>query len=221
VRTASSVVRPRRVRARAGDVPRGRRNTAPDSSAPSRRPGFFAFSGVSRAAMPSGTGAGKRRLILPAAVAAALPLGVAAALYLALPAAAPEGASARLTPAEPEEGAASPACRERPQRVMIDGARIEAFALLCREDQEGSWVFAGSAPIDPAPEAAILAEENAPPEPDPSAGVVAPNPRKNAVRHSANHIHRPAAAPIRSAHSAYRARYADGGALSSQQKYGP
>jgi hypothetical protein len=171
--------------------------------------------------MPSGTGAGKRSLILPAAVAAALSLVVAAMLYLVLPAAAPEGASARLTPGEPEEAAASPACREHPQRVTIDGARIEAFALLCREDQEGGWVFAGAAPIDPAPEAAILAEESAPPEPVPSAAVVAPSPRKNAVPHSANHIHGPAAAPMRSAHSAYRARYADGEAFSSQQKYGP
>lgn len=190
-------------------------------AAVSQSVGIFRLFRRFRPAMPSGTGSGRRNLILPAALAAALPVGVAAALYLAVPAAAPDGARARLTPAEPEEEVASPACREQSQRVTIDGAPVDAFAVLCRDDKEGSWVLAGPPPGDAAVEATFVAEESAPSGTAASAASVASTPEKPAVRRGADHGRRPAVAPRHSTHRAYRPRYADWGTAPPQAKYGP
>jgi hypothetical protein len=173
--------------------------------------------------MPRGFGSGKRNLVLPAAVAAALPLGVGAALYAALPAAAPEAARARLTTAEPEEEAASPACREHRQRVLIDGATVDAFAVLCRDGAEGAWVLTGPPPEQPVMQASRVAEESAaPPAPPPSVAIVAADRDKPAPRHAGGHGRRPTAAPpTQSVRPAHRAHRDDWSPAAAQQKYGP
>jgi hypothetical protein len=178
--------------------------------------------------MPSRTGPGRRRLIVPAAVAAALPLGVAAALYLALPGATPVGAGVPKVsdvPSiadEPEAAATLHACREHPQRVTIDGAPVEAFAVLCREDEAGSWVLGDAPPAVVALEAALATEETASaPEAVPSPPVAAGSTRKIEPRRSATHAHPPGATTARGARLTHRSRSAGRGSVPLQQKYGP
>jgi hypothetical protein len=173
--------------------------------------------------MPRGTGSGKRNLVLPAAVAAALPLGVGAALYAALPAAAPEAARARLTTAEPEGEAAPPACREHRQRVLIDGAAVDAFAVLCRDGAAGAWVLAAPPPGQRLIEAGGIAGESAaPPTQPPSVAVVAADRGKPAPRYAGGHARRPAAAPpAHRARPPQRAHRDEWSPAAAQQKYGP
>jgi hypothetical protein len=172
--------------------------------------------------MPRGIGSVKRNLVLPAAVAAALPLGVGAALYAALPAAAPEAARARLTMAEPEEEAASPACREHRQRVLIDGDAVDAFAVLCRDGAESAWVLTAPPPGQRMTEADSVIEEGAaPPAPRPSVAVVAADRGMPAPRHG-GHARRPTAAPPpHRARAPHRAHGDDWSTAAVQQKYGP
>jgi hypothetical protein len=157
--------------------------------------------------MPSRSDRGKSSLALSVAVAAGLPVGIGAALFLAV-------------------SAASPACRDHVRRVVIDGAPVEAYATICRE--AGSWVLAGppeeDAPVwearavveEPEPVAAKAAVE----PPPPPVEVAASNPPARPGRRSATHARRSPPAS-RTLHHVSRARAAEWGTVVSQPKYGP
>ena len=139
---------------------------------------------------------------------AGLPVGIGAALYLAV-------------------SAASPACREHARRVVIDGAPVEAYATICRESggwvldgppsEENASVWEGKAVAEkPEPVAAKVAVER----PPPPVAVEDAKPVARAGRRSVTHARR--LTPERhSFQHIRRARPSQWDTAVPQPKYGP
>jgi hypothetical protein len=169
----------------------------------------------------------RKRLVLSAAIAAALPLTIAIGLYLAVPAALRERVGGRLSPAgdagvEAAGSTAAPAaatgCRERSHRVTIDGAEVDAFALLCREDASAGWTLVGPADLEDEAYAVEASEVIAAEAPEAAAVTTAMRqpPRRAGGRRSSRRADVAASRAPQRGHSAF---YVDPRAL-SQEKFG-
>ena len=170
--------------------------------------------------MPA-AGPAPKRLVISAALAAVLPFALAACLYLLVPAAAPDGASARLTEAGAAAEARPDACREQPRQVTIDGSLVAAYAVLCGEEGMDRFALTEDAPPEPPPPPrAVEAVAAGPAPPAPVHPEPAPKPRHFAegepsARYGAgNGAHA-------EVHHRYRVRQPDPARVVSQQKFGP